>query len=58
MIATTDCPDRERLQALLDGTHDEPELTAHLDGCARCQNLLEGLAQFTPFPRPPLSPRT
>ncbi|HMF10879.1 MAG TPA: serine/threonine-protein kinase, partial [Gemmataceae bacterium] len=52
MIAITECPDRERLQALLDGTHDEPELTAHLDGCAQCQNLLEKLAQFTPLPRP------
>ena len=52
MMAITECPERERLQALLRGTHDEPELTAHLDACAQCQNLLESLAQYTPIPGP------
>jgi len=56
MSATTTCPERERLQSLLDGNHDDPELTAHLDACANCQQLLEHLAQFTPLPRPRLAP--
>ena len=56
MTLLTTCPDRERLQTLLDGTHDDPEMTAHLDGCAKCQNLLEALAQYTPLPRLRLAP--
>src|SRR5438105_1605382 len=45
------CPERQRLQALLDGVHDDPELTAHLDRCTVCQRELERLAHGnTPLP--------
>jgi hypothetical protein len=41
------CPDPRHLRALLDGSPTEAEraaLTAHLNGCARCREALEGLA--------------
>src|SRR6516165_1912856 len=55
MIASPSCPDRERLQSLLDGRIDDPEMTAHLDGCPDCQCALEDLARGdTPLPSPRL----
>jgi WD40 repeat protein/serine/threonine protein kinase len=52
MIAQTNCPESQRLQALLDGLHEDPELTAHLDRCTQCQRELEHLAQYTPLALP------
>jgi WD40 repeat protein len=56
MIAPMTCPDQERLQALLHGLHDDPELTAHLDRCTDCQRELERLAQYTLLPAPRSAP--
>jgi WD40 repeat protein/serine/threonine protein kinase len=57
MIASTTCPDRERLQSVLDGVLDDPDLTAHLDVCPDCQRALEDLARGdTPLPPPRLAP--
>src|SRR5262249_7257274 len=56
MTTQSTCPQRERLQALLDGAHDDHELTAHLDHCTDCQRALERLAHYTPLPFPRLAP--
>src|SRR5262245_34091072 len=45
------CPAADRLQQLLAGSSppaEQAELIAHLDGCAACQQTLEGLAGATP----------
>src|SRR5690348_3501835 len=47
MSAQLPCPGPTRLRQLLDGAMPEPEqaqLVRHLDGCAGCQQALEGLA--------------
>jgi WD40 repeat protein len=55
MTLQTSCPDRNRLQAMLDGVADDHELTAHLDACPNCQQAIEDLARGnTPLPFPPL----
>src|SRR5262249_31439126 len=54
MTQQTPCPDRDRLQSVVDGTSDDPELTAHLDACPDCQRAIEDLARGNaslPFPR-------
>src|SRR6516165_3577427 len=46
MGSSATCPDPRDLRALLDGSPTEAEqatLTAHLNGCARCREALEGL---------------
>lgn len=45
--ASSPCPDRERLRALVDGDLDETqerEAAAHVERCSRCQEQLEALA--------------
>jgi hypothetical protein len=47
MSSSATCPDPRDLRALLDGSPTEAEratLTAHLNGCARCRETLEGLS--------------
>ncbi|HEX5271018.1 MAG TPA: protein kinase, partial [Gemmataceae bacterium] len=42
----TDCPARQHLRRLLDGelsADDESDVSAHLEGCPRCQEVLEEL---------------
>src|SRR2546423_1326376 len=56
MATQSACPGSDRLQALLDGAHDDDELTAHLDRCTECQRALERLAQYTPAPIPRPAP--
>src|SRR5262249_39220353 len=57
MTFQTCCPDRERLQSVLDGVIDDAELTSHLDTCPDCQSALEEMARGdTPLPRPRLAP--
>src|SRR5260370_20026725 len=59
MIAQSPCPDRERLQAVLDGAFEDADLTAHLDECVDCQRELENLAKGdTPLPFPCPSPES
>jgi serine/threonine protein kinase len=46
MTETTACPDRDRLQALLDATlpqDEQGDLSRHLESCPICQQTLEGL---------------
>ena len=58
MTQQTSCPDRNRLQAVLDGVADDHELTAHLDACLDCQRAIEDLARGnTPLPFPRLIPK-
>jgi serine/threonine protein kinase/tetratricopeptide (TPR) repeat protein len=50
------CPDRERLRWLLTDAlpNDlEPGLTAHVEGCAACQRVLDQLTDFQTEPLPP-----
>ncbi len=46
MIQTRTCPDVSRWQALLadSDASDSAELEAHLEGCSRCQHVLDDLA--------------
>src|ERR1041384_7637470 len=44
---TTSCPDRASWQQLVDGTLPEAQqadLTAHLDSCAACRSVVDGLS--------------
>src|SRR5262249_3005812 len=57
MNQQTSCPDQDRLQSVLDGVADDPNLTAHLDDCPQCQQAIENLARGdTPLPFPRLIP--
>jgi serine/threonine protein kinase/WD40 repeat protein len=54
----TDCPAREQLRLLLDGEladAAEREVSAHVEGCARCQQVLEEMTAVTAAraPTPP-----
>ena len=53
------CPDHEQLRRLLTDTlpnHLEPDLAAHVEGCAVCQRVLDQLTDLRTDPLPPDGP--
>jgi WD40 repeat protein/serine/threonine protein kinase len=55
MISELTCPNRQVLQDLLDDLlpdEEQAELTAHLDGCPACQQLVETMGSHDSWPGP------